>query len=131
MFTKPLSDIAALAAKFTQSASQPEASTQEIVPTAAQPTFDQLYYTTLAEIAEVPVADISDEDTLREDLALDSLDMIELVMICEKDFQILISDRTWMKVETVGEMKAIVADLIPRKMQAEEGPTGSVEPVAA
>ena len=132
MFSKSLSDIAALAAKFTQSASQAETQAVEPTPHAAEPTFEHLFYGTLAEIAEVPVADITDEDSLREDLALDSLDMIELVMLCEKDFHILIEDRTWMKVETVGQMKKIVKGLLPRATaQAVEKDENSAEPVAA
>ena len=47
--------------------------------------------------------EISETDRFRESLSCDSLDLIELVMECEDEFELSISDEEAEKMETVGQ----------------------------
>lgn len=46
--------------------------------------------------------------SLRVDLEMDDLDMTEAVMDMEEEFDISISDEEWEKVQTVGDVVALV-----------------------
>jgi acyl carrier protein len=61
--------------------------------------------------------EIKPESTLREDLAIDSLDMIELVMDIEAEFEITIDDKQAEELRTVGEAVELVAKLVGEKAQ--------------
>ncbi|MDX2286730.1 MAG: phosphopantetheine-binding protein [Bacteroidia bacterium] len=64
--------------------------------------------TILLEIAECDPALYRSDARIREDLMLDSLDMVELVMICERDFGLILPDREWLPVRTVGELEQLL-----------------------
>jgi acyl carrier protein len=107
MLKKQLADVAALAAQLTNSA--PSAATN---PTTTRPNpvldFDAAFRQVVLEIADADPMDYDPSADLREDLALDSLDLIEMIMVCEKEFRVLIPDREWMTIKTVGELYALV-----------------------
>lgn len=52
---------------------------------------------------------LCDENSLRtsahlgSDLGLDSLDLVELVMNCEREFGVTLDDPEWLRLSTVGE----------------------------
>jgi len=48
---------------------------------------------------------------LKEDLGLDSLDMIELVMMIEKEFQVNLPDHQWKSVKNLEELEELVNSL--------------------
>lgn len=50
-----------------------------------------------------------DDDTILTDLGMDSLDLVELIITFEEEFDIDIDDKTF---ETVGDVIALVEDLI-------------------
>ena len=54
---------------------------------------------------------IEDSSDIREDLGFDSLDIIELVMAIEKEFDISISDDVYDKVRTFGDLVNVVKEL--------------------
>jgi len=60
-----------------------------------------VYTTTFTE-------EITEETTLDDDLDMESLDVVELVMECEKEFQIDIPDAQIEGVNTVGQLFEIV-----------------------
>jgi len=105
MLKKQLAEVAALAAQFTNST--PPAAAPTTRPTAATD-FDEAFRSLVLEVAEIDPADYRPDADLREDLALDSLDLIELIMLCEKDFHMIIPDREWMKIRTVEELRTLV-----------------------
>lgn len=105
MMKKSITEVAALAAQFTQTT---------IPMKSYNPANEQM---ALEDRLKNIVFDLVDEDELnsydleasfKEDFAMDSLDMIELVMVCEKEFRISIADMEWMKVRTVGDMEELV-----------------------
>ncbi len=104
MLKKQLAEVAALAAQFTNSTPPAAATTR---PTAATD-FDEAFRSLLLEVADVDLIDYSPDADLREDFALDSLDLIELIMLCEKDFHMIIPDQEWMKIRTVAELRSLV-----------------------
>ena len=62
----------------------------------------------ILDIADIPSQKYMDSAKLREDLGMDSLDMVELIMVCEKDFYVNLPDKEWKLVETPRQL----ADLI-------------------
>lgn len=51
---------------------------------------------------------ISNDAHLSNDLGMDSLDAVELMMNCEREFNIRISDEDVMGIETVGEYVTLI-----------------------
>ena len=66
----------------------------------------------IVDISEVTHDKFSWEGHLRDEFALDSLDMVELVMICEKDFYISIPDREWQKLKTASDLLDLVTSRV-------------------
>lgn len=57
----------------------------------------------LLDIAQKPVEFFCTDKRLKEDYGLDSLDMVELVMYCEKDFSLILRDHEWRNLRTPGQ----------------------------
>ncbi len=58
----------------------------------------------IAEQLSVDEADITMESSFIEDLGADSLDIVELVMALEEEFDLVIPDEDAEKIRTVGEI---------------------------
>lgn len=58
---------------------------------------------------------IQPEKTLYGDLALDSLEMTELMMSIEAEFSIEIDPEAWVKVQTFGEIVTLVGEVLSQK----------------
>ncbi|MEG1432982.1 acyl carrier protein [Eubacterium sp.] len=58
----------------------------------------------IAEQLDIPMAKISLESNLLEDLDADSLDIIELVMAFEEEFDMKIPDEDLEKIKTVSDI---------------------------
>lgn len=52
--------------------------------------------------------EVKAEANLKEDLALDSLDIVELTMKCEKEFNVTIKDEEAEAIVTVGDITNLV-----------------------
>ncbi|GAB4412184.1 MAG: hypothetical protein OHK0039_17950 [Bacteroidia bacterium] len=81
---------------------------KEKQPSAASSYHDEqavqaAYFEVLQDLSEIDAHDICYASRFREDLGLDSLDMVELVMICEKQFEVILPDQEWMRAKTVGD----------------------------
>jgi len=50
--------------------------------------------------------------TLREDLGTDSLDIIEIIMTLEDDFEIIIGDEEFDSVKTVDQVISLIAERV-------------------
>lgn len=61
----------------------------------------QTLYELIADSLSVDIKDIKDESNFVEDLGADSLDIVELVMVIEKNFDIEIPDEEAEKISTV------------------------------
>lgn len=68
----------------------------------------------VSDISPAPEEMYEPAATLREDLAMDSLDMVELIMNCEKQFYITIPDREWHGVKTVGDLENLLRQRVGR-----------------
>jgi acyl carrier protein len=84
----------------------------------------------IGEFVEIDPDEITLESRLKEDLGADSLDLVEMVMYLEEQFNILIPDEDAMQLTTVGR----VADYLSARMG--QGPswrrsTGMVRPGSA
>lgn len=69
---------------------------------------------TLAAIAKISGRDagaLSAETRLREDLGLDSLDAVELLVMAEDDFGVIVSDDQLRSVATVGDLISLLVSL--------------------
>lgn len=60
----------------------------------------------IADYADKDVCEIKPETKLVEDLALDSLDTIELIMSLEEEFQVSIEEEV--SLQTVGDVAAYI-----------------------
>ena len=58
----------------------------------------------IADVLNVPKDDITPETTFVDDLGADSLDIVELIMALEEEFDIEIPDADAEKVVTVGDV---------------------------
>ncbi|MBO7597429.1 MAG: acyl carrier protein, partial [Bacteroidales bacterium] len=58
----------------------------------------------LVEKLEVDEAEVIEEANFVNDLGADDLDLVELVMQFEKEFNISIPDYVWEKLNTVGDV---------------------------
>jgi acyl carrier protein len=59
---------------------------------------------------EVPISEISEATSFRDDLDADSLDLYELVMELEDTYGIRVSEEEASRIETVGQAVDFVAD---------------------
>lgn len=57
----------------------------------------------LLDIAQKPMDFFCPQKRFKEDYGLDSLDMVELVMYCEKDFSLILRDHEWRSLRTPGQ----------------------------
>jgi acyl carrier protein len=60
--------------------------------------------TTLASIASIDPAEVTADKSLRTDLNIDSLAMVEFVVSLEDKFGLLIGDDQWAKFATIGDI---------------------------
>lgn len=67
----------------------------------------------IAELLSIPVADIKPESVLKEDLRCDSLDLVELVMGIEDEFNIEIPDEDAEPLRKVSDVLAYVDKRVP------------------
>jgi acyl carrier protein len=67
----------------------------------------------IAEHLGVDAVDVKRNANVVEDLDADSLDTIELAMAFEEEFEITISDRTALAIQTVGDAIDLVEKSIP------------------
>lgn len=58
----------------------------------------------VSEQLDSPKADISRENSFVDDLKADSLDIVELVMALEDEFDVKIPDEDYDKIKTVGDV---------------------------
>jgi acyl carrier protein len=63
----------------------------------------------------VNMEDIKDESTFTNDLGADSLDVVELMMEMETEFDIKIPDAEWDGITKVGEVIALVTKKVNEK----------------
>jgi acyl carrier protein len=63
-------------------------------------------------LGEVPEG-ISEEWDLREDLGADSLDLLEIVMVLEEDFDFTAEEDDFAEVTTVGDALTVLGRLVP------------------
>jgi len=68
----------------------------------------------VADLANLPVADIKDGDRLRDDLGLDSLQEMELMSRLSETYEIEPEMEDVMKVTTVAEVADFLADYIAK-----------------
>ncbi|MCL4158006.1 UNVERIFIED_CONTAM: hypothetical protein GTU68_017669 [Idotea baltica] len=67
----------------------------------------------LEEIGEIKKEEFDWSNRLREDVGLDSLDMVELVMVCERDFMISLPDNEWLSVRTANDLLSLIRQKLP------------------
>ncbi|MEZ4830271.1 MAG: phosphopantetheine-binding protein [Bacteroidia bacterium] len=69
--------------------------------------------TIITELANITDSDFSWNHMLRTEIGLDSLDMVELIMICEKDFGVSISDREWQTLTSAESLRDLILSRLP------------------
>lgn len=62
----------------------------------------------LAKITRRPVEKIIETARLRSDIGLDSLAALELAVVLEEDFGIVLSHESMQRLETVGDLNLLV-----------------------
>ena len=64
----------------------------------------------ICDYDNVAPEDITEDTNIRRDLALDSLSLINLAVAIENEFDLEISDRDAMSLETVGDVIKIIEE---------------------
>lgn len=64
----------------------------------------------IVEQLGVPAEEVTDDASFIEDLGADSLDIVELVMALEEEYDIEISDEDAEKIQTVGDAVTYIAE---------------------
>lgn len=64
----------------------------------------------IVEQLNVPKEDVTEEASFIEDLGADSLDLVELIMALEDEYDIEISDEDADKIQTVGDAITYIAE---------------------
>lgn len=62
----------------------------------------------LIDFAGIKERTYSRESLLAEDMGLDSLDRVELVMMCEANFGVSMPDHEWAGVQTAGDLVELI-----------------------
>ena len=62
----------------------------------------------MAEQLGVDKASITPESEIIKDLGADSLDVVEMLMVLEDEFNITVSDEESLKLKTVGDIVALI-----------------------
>ena len=62
----------------------------------------------ICEYADVKAEEISEDTNIKEDLALDSLSLLNLAIAIESEFGLEVSDEDAMKLETVADVMELI-----------------------
>lgn len=62
----------------------------------------------ICEYADVKAEEISEDTNIKEDLALDSLSLLNLAVAIESEFGLEVSDEDAMKLETVADVMELI-----------------------
>ncbi|QTA38103.1 acyl carrier protein [Thermosipho ferrireducens] len=63
----------------------------------------------IAEQLGIDVSEVTDEKSLTDDLGADSLDMVDLVMAFEDEFNIKVEDEDLSKIKTVKDVLELIS----------------------
>lgn len=66
-------------------------------------------------LSSLSVEEMTEDSVLIDDMNMDSLDRVELVMDCEKEFEIQINDETCDTWKTLGDVVTCVEQLVNSK----------------
>lgn len=109
-------DLSALAHQFNSldhiSSNNDKAWNQEN-DSSTESTPETLLQQIIEEIGEIKKENFDWSDRLKEDVGLDSLDMVELVMVCERDFLISLPDNEWLSVRTGNDLLTLIRQKLP------------------
>ena len=62
----------------------------------------------IAKQLNKPVSEITDEKEVVKDLGADSLDVVEMLMNCEEEFDISVPESEAVKIKTVGDIIKLI-----------------------
>ena len=62
----------------------------------------------LAEQLNIDANTITEKSRVIEDLGADSLDVVEMLMVLEDEFNVTVSDEESLKLKTVGDIVALI-----------------------
>jgi acyl carrier protein len=68
----------------------------------------------IADQLDVDPAKITPESHLMEDLKADSMDLVEMIMMLEEEFGIVITDESIYSYKTVGEITTFIENMLDK-----------------
>ena len=69
----------------------------------------------VSNVTRIDISALSEEIRVREELGIDSLMAMEIVALCEKQFDILIDEEQLFLVETIGDFYNLVVKICMEK----------------
>jgi acyl carrier protein len=71
----------------------------------------------LASQFEIDIEKINEDTDIAGDLGADSLDIVELIMMLEEEFGIVITDESIYEYKTVGEITSFIENILGKNGQ--------------
>ncbi len=69
----------------------------------------------VSNVTRIDISELSEEIRVREELGIDSLMAMEIVALCEKQFDIFIDEEQLFLVETIGDFYNLVVKICTEK----------------
>jgi len=69
----------------------------------------------ISKSLNVPVEDLHEESRIQEDLMADSLDVMDITMQIEEDFQVAFNDAEYQHMKTIKDLINIVSEKVNQK----------------
>ena len=85
----------------------------------------------VAERLGIGFEELVSDVSLRDELAVDSLDLVELVLALEEEFEIVVPERMLDEVRTFGDLVHATGLLLRARAETEPREAGPARPIAA
>jgi acyl carrier protein len=69
----------------------------------------------VSNVTSIDISELCEKIRVRDELGIDSLIAMEIVALCEKQFDILIDEEQLFLVETIGDFYNLVVDICTKK----------------
>ncbi len=66
----------------------------------------------ISRVSRIASSELTDDVNVREEVGIDSLMAMEIVANCEKQFRVVIDERRYAEIETIGDFQRLIESLV-------------------